>query len=137
MGEAEWLPSSAERDTEISEVERAKREQDRQAREVSETPEVSRRRRGLWPEIVECYRKLLRWTQSEVPLFRHFFAHALQAPPATPVGHAQRATSRLGLEERIRQVSVRWQSRGRGSRLRSSALWCTVDSAKGKILVRG
>lgn len=63
MGEAEWLPSSSERDTEIPEVEREKREQDGKARKISETAEVSRGRRSLWPEIIECYRKLLGWTQ--------------------------------------------------------------------------
>lgn len=42
MGEAEWLPSSSERDTEITEVERAKREQDGKSRRVSETAEVPR-----------------------------------------------------------------------------------------------
>uniref|UniRef100_A0ABK0M2N0 Myosin, light chain 4 n=1 Tax=Rattus norvegicus TaxID=10116 RepID=A0ABK0M2N0_RAT len=40
MGEAEWLPSSSERDTEITEVERAKREQDGKSRRVSETAEI-------------------------------------------------------------------------------------------------
>lgn len=63
MGEAEWLPSFSERDTEISEVEKAKREQDEKARKMSETAEVSRQRRSLWPESLECYRKLFGWTQ--------------------------------------------------------------------------
>lgn len=40
MGEAEWLPSSSERDTEIAEVEREKREQDGKARKRSERAEV-------------------------------------------------------------------------------------------------
>lgn len=86
MGEAEWFPSSSERDTEIPEVERAKREQDRKARGVSETPEVSRWRRSLWTEIVECYRKLVGWTQSEVPLLSHAFAHSRHAQSATLTG---------------------------------------------------
>lgn len=88
MGEAEWLPNSSERDTEIPEVERAKRERDGKAREMSEILEVSLRRRSLWPEIGECYRKLLGWAQSEVPLLSHAFA--LRTP--RPIGHASWAT---------------------------------------------
>lgn len=98
MGEAERLPSASERDTEIPEAEKAEREPDGKARKGSEIPEVGRRERKSLPEIVEDSRKLPSLTQSVGFLLSHAFSHAHHAQSAVPgLGHAQSATSRLGV----------------------------------------
>lgn len=93
MGEAERLPSTSERDTEMPEVERSAREPDGKARRRPEMPEADRRRRGPLPEITENARILPTPIQSAVFSSRPRLHSRTPRPVGPPrLGHAQSAT---------------------------------------------
>ncbi|XP_044936796.1 myosin light chain 4 isoform X2 [Mustela putorius furo] len=98
MGEAERLPSTSERDTEIPEVERSARELDGKARRRPETPEAGRRRRRPLPETVEVSRRLPSPIQSVVFSSRPRLQSRTPRPTGHPrLGHAQWAARRMGV----------------------------------------
>lgn len=97
MGEAERLPSTSERDTEKPEVERPGREPDGNDRRKPEIPEVYRRRRRPLPEIGEDYRRLPSVTQCVGSTSTPCLHSRTPRPPWATLGHAQSATSRLGM----------------------------------------
>lgn len=108
MGEAERLPSTSERYTEIPEVERSAREPDGKARRRPETPEADRRRRRPLPKIVEDSRRLPSAIQNVVFSFRPRLHSRTPRPIGHPrLGHAQSAAGRLGVACRSGRGALR------------------------------
>ncbi|XP_030885115.1 myosin light chain 4 [Leptonychotes weddellii] len=108
MGEAERLPSTSERYTEIPEVERSAREPDGKARRRPETPEADRRRRRPLPKIVEDSRRLPSPIQNVVFSFRPRLHSRTPRPIGHPrLGHAQSAAGRLGVACRSGRGALR------------------------------
>lgn len=111
MGEAERLPSTSERGTEIPEVERSARESDGKARRGTEAPEADRRKGRPLPEIVEDSRRLPSPIQSVVLSSRPRLHSRTPRPIGLPrLGHAQSATRRLGVACRSGRGALRGRS---------------------------